>query len=106
MRAELVLVSVGGEPCDHCDDTVDYSFKVKDGCIERCADKISELVFGAMADGDISVAEQSKRVVRPVAWRVKDFADGWIIFQDEAAAHHEAEVTGALMQGLYVRDGT
>ena len=43
---------------------------------------------------------------RPVAWRVKDFADGWILFQDEAAAYREAEATGALMQGLYVRDGT
>lgn len=43
---------------------------------------------------------------RPVAWRVKDAADGWIVFQDEAAAHQQAEGTGALMQGLYVRDGT
>lgn len=43
---------------------------------------------------------------RPVAWRVKDYADGWIIFQNEAAAYKEAEATGALMQGLYVRDGT
>lgn len=42
---------------------------------------------------------------RPVAWRVKDFADGWIIFQDEAQAYEEAERTGALMQGLYVRSG-
>ncbi len=42
---------------------------------------------------------------RPVAWRVKDFADGWIFFQDEAAANREAEQTGAAMQGLYVRDG-
>jgi hypothetical protein len=43
---------------------------------------------------------------RPVAWRVKDFADGWVIFQDEQRAYHEAEHTGAVMQGLYVRDGT
>lgn len=43
---------------------------------------------------------------RPVAWRVKDFADGWIIYRDEAAAYKEHERTGALMQGLYVRDGT
>ena len=47
-----------------------------------------------------------KLAKRPVAWRVKDFADGWIIFQDEARAYHEAEHTGALMQGLYVRDGS
>jgi hypothetical protein len=58
---------------------------------------------------------------RPVAWRVKAFADGliddgkllsadgintWILFDDEAAANRHAEDTGALMQGLYVRDGT
>lgn len=44
---------------------------------------------------------------RPVAFRVKDFADGWIIFQDEQAAHREADAMGgALVQGLYVRDGT
>ena len=43
---------------------------------------------------------------RPVAWRVKDYADGWIIFQDEETADYEAQRTGAVMQGLYVRDGT
>jgi hypothetical protein len=41
---------------------------------------------------------------RPVAWRVKAFADGWILFDDEAAANRHAEDTGALMQGLYVRE--
>lgn len=43
---------------------------------------------------------------RPVAFRVKDYADGWILFQDEEAAYSLAEETDALMQGLYVRDGT
>lgn len=42
---------------------------------------------------------------RPVAWRVKDYGDGWIVFQDEEAAYRLSEKTGALMQGLYVRDG-
>lgn len=42
---------------------------------------------------------------RPVAFRVKDYADGWIIFQDERAAYDQVEKTGAAMQGLYVRDG-
>lgn len=42
---------------------------------------------------------------RPVAFRVKDLADDWILFHDEAAANREAEYTGAIMQGLYVRDG-
>lgn len=43
---------------------------------------------------------------RPVAWRVKDYADGWIYFDNEEVAYKTAEATGALMQGLYVRDGT
>lgn len=43
---------------------------------------------------------------RPVAFRVKDLADDWILFHDEEAANREAEHTGAIMQGLYVRDGT
>lgn len=42
---------------------------------------------------------------RPVAWRCKDYADGWIIFQDEVAAFDYHEKTGCLMQGLYIRDG-
>lgn len=43
---------------------------------------------------------------KPVAWRVKDFADGWIVFQDEADALRYADEAGAVIQGLYVRDGT
>lgn len=43
---------------------------------------------------------------RPVAWRMKDYADGWIVFQDEEMANRMAEETGAVLQGLYVRDGT
>jgi hypothetical protein len=36
----------------------------------------------------------------PVAWRVKDFADGWTYFRDEISARREAEATGALIQPL------
>lgn len=44
---------------------------------------------------------------RPVAFRVKDFADGWILFTSEKHANHESEAMGgALLQGLYTRDGT
>lgn len=43
---------------------------------------------------------------RPVAWRCKDYGDGWIIYQDEAEAFAYHEKTNCLMQGLYVRDGT
>jgi hypothetical protein len=37
-----------------------------------------------------------------VAWRVKDFADGWIIFQNENDANVYASSVGALIQALYV----
>ena len=44
---------------------------------------------------------------RPVAFRVKDHADGWLLCQDEEVANREAEKMGeALVQGLYVRDGS
>lgn len=43
---------------------------------------------------------------RPVAFRVKDYTDGWIIFQNETDAYTYAASTGALLQALYVRDGT
>ena len=57
-------------------------------------DKLPELLRGAV---------NLKK--RPVAWRVKDYADGWIIFQNENDAYMYAESTGALIQALYVRDG-
>lgn len=37
----------------------------------------------------------------PVAWRVKDFADGWIVFNDKESAMQEARETGAAIQVLY-----
>lgn len=40
----------------------------------------------------------------PVGWFVKDFADGFIFFDDEEKARHEAEVTGALLLVAYADD--
>ena len=37
----------------------------------------------------------------PVAWRCKDYADGWIIYQDEGAARRYQSETGCLMQDLH-----
>ena len=37
----------------------------------------------------------------PVAWRVKDFGDGWTYYRQREAAEREAESTGAVIQGLY-----
>lgn len=42
--------------------------------------------------------------MKAVAWRVKDFADGWIIFQNEKAAQKEADDTDSDMQALGVLD--
>lgn len=44
-------------------------------------------------------------LAKPVAWRVKDYADGWLVFHDEAIAYRFAKENGAVIQGLYVRDG-
>lgn len=38
-----------------------------------------------------------------VAWRCKDYADGWIIFQDERAARRYQKETGCLMQALFLK---
>ena len=40
----------------------------------------------------------------PVAWRVKDFADGWIVFDNKARAEEEAMATGALIQPLFASE--
>lgn len=42
---------------------------------------------------------------RPVAFRVKN-GEGWSLYHSEELAYAVAEENGAVMQGLYVRDGT
>jgi hypothetical protein len=42
----------------------------------------------------------------PVAWRCKDYADGWILFQFEQNARRYQEETGCLMQPLYAARST
>jgi hypothetical protein len=39
---------------------------------------------------------------QPVAWRVKDFADGWILCHSLAEAQREADGAGNLIQPLYL----
>ena len=41
---------------------------------------------------------------KPVAWRVKDYADGWVRYGTEAEAKREAKRTGALIEPLYSAD--
>lgn len=38
--------------------------------------------------------------IKPVAWRVKDYGDGWTYFRHETSARREAEATGSVMQPL------
>jgi len=55
-----------------------------------------------LEDGSFELLNLAKR---PVMWRVKDYADGWILFRNEESAVHASELMGALLQGLYIRDG-
>lgn len=43
---------------------------------------------------------------RPVAFRVSDFAGGWVLTDNEYWAQVVHDKTGASIQGLYTRDGT
>ena len=62
-------------------------------------------IVEAMERGRVNNRPENEKI-RPVAWRVHDYADGWILYGNEEAAKLESESSGALMQGLYVRDGT
>lgn len=54
-----------------------------------------------MLEGADEIDRLRAAMGRPVAWRVKDFAEGWILCHTEEVANHEAEDTGALIQPLY-----
>lgn len=38
---------------------------------------------------------------KPVAWRVKDYADGWVLYHSEERARRAAEQSDALLEPLY-----
>lgn len=85
------------------------SERTKDGNFTKSVEvgierfKIEPQLASILRNTIVTVSEQEALAKRPVAFRVKDFADGWTIFQDEEKALREADETGALMQGLYVR---
>ena len=67
---------------------------------------IAERLAGAEAERDAALAklEEAREVDdKPVAWRVKDFADDWILCHDEAQALAEAEGAGNLVEPLFRR---
>jgi hypothetical protein len=73
--------------------------------VQWAAMRLAIILDRAAAPPASPAAPQSDLRKRPVAFRVKDFADGWILFTDEEAAVKEAERTGSKYEGLYVRDG-
>lgn len=80
----------------------DYHLRMADKLAERVREleaQVEQLKAVIVADTHVLLSK------RPVAFRVKDFADGWILFDDEETANITAEKMGALMQGLYARDG-
>jgi hypothetical protein len=44
----------------------------------------------------------AREIDRPVAWRVRDCADGWIIYTDEAQAKFDADQRGARIEPLII----
>jgi hypothetical protein len=61
---------------------------------------------GSDAYKSAAIAAWNRRTPAPegeaVAWRVKDYADGWILFHHEAPARASSEArNGALVQPLY-----
>lgn len=52
-------------------------------------------------DAILAAQASTRQAAVPVAWRVKDFADGWIVFGSEAEALAEVAQTGAAMEELY-----
>lgn len=46
----------------------------------------------------LDAAEAEKQ---PVAWRVHDWADGWILFDNEARARHEADNSTGVIEPLF-----
>ncbi len=38
---------------------------------------------------------------KPVAWRGRDFADGWILFETKEAADRHNDATGAYIEPLF-----
>ena len=76
----------------------------------------SAIAVGIMANAAADEIDRLRAIIaadthtiltkRPVAFRVKDYADGWTLYLSEEVANNVAdEMGGALVQGLYARDG-
>ena len=56
---------------------------------------------GALAEALMPFIRSALVEPEPVAWRVRDYADGWIIFKNFEAAKRTADDGGALIEPLY-----
>jgi hypothetical protein len=75
-----------------------HKWATEGGCHE------STLAYNYALEGWLASARtHTARALQPepVAWRCKDYADGWILFQFEQNARRYQEETGCLMQPLY-----
>lgn len=46
LKEKIRLVACGnGEKCDQCGEDLDYSYRVKDGCLEECAKEIVQQLY-------------------------------------------------------------
>lgn len=52
---------------------------------------------------ELAAMLMARRSADPVAWRVKDYADNWIMLENEEAAKALSQLMGALLQPLYAR---
>ncbi len=66
--------------------------------LTRLISETKDILDAARATDDAALVTPE-----PVAWRVKDFADGWILYHSEAQARREAEEVGSLVQPLFAR---
>ncbi len=79
--------------------------------IAAIAQRLEELDGAVPAAVDTRMAPSAQYAAEllgdPVAWRCKDFADGWIIYQDFKSAAQYQSAAGCFMQPLYalVRKG-
>jgi len=53
LKREIRLVACdNGEKCEQCGEWLDYTYKVKDGCLQNCAKLIAVSLTAAQKKGD------------------------------------------------------
>lgn len=68
---------------------------------ERASHFNDSLIWQEYTVSARAILEAALREAEPVAWRVKDFADGWILCHSLEDATREASSAGNLFQSLF-----